>query len=197
MDLGAQEEFVDNFWCFVKLRCSTLYFSASEICIFGFGGSVRPKPSLASPKLAQNRSKRAQKAKPSFYRWFAVSGWPTGHTHRYFLPLDSIGTFRDGESGCDKCVTKVWQIFVTHLSHMCHIGFRPSWGEEPSKTKLYDRNRYCARAMCCLDSVLVALRSNTTAKCVTNFCHGLSQICHTEFSAFWSRKIKNKIVSPK
>ena len=133
MDLGAQEEFGDNFWCFEKFRCSTLHFSTSGIYFFGFGGSVRPKPSLASPKLAQNRSKRAQKAKPSFYRWFAVSGWPTGHTHRYFLPLDSIGTFRDGESGCDKCVTKVWQIFVTHLSHMCRIGFRASWGEKLQK----------------------------------------------------------------
>ena len=31
MDLGAQEEFTDNFWCFWKMRCSTLYFSASEM----------------------------------------------------------------------------------------------------------------------------------------------------------------------
>ena len=189
MDLGAQEEFVDNFWCFVKLRCSTLYFSASEIYIFGFGGSVRPKPSLASPKTDQNELKRLNLASTDGLQ--CLGGPPD--THRYFLPLDSIGTFRDGESGCDKCVTKVWQIFVTHLSHWISCILR--W--ETSKTKLYDRNRYCARAMCCLDSVLVALRSNTTAKCVTNFCHSLSHICHTEFSAFWSRKIRNKSVSPK
>ena len=39
--------------------------------------------------------------------------------------------------------------------------------------------------LCCLDLVLVALRSNTTVKCVTK---SLSQICHTEFSTFWSRE---------
>ena len=58
MDFGAQEELGDNVWCFRKLRCSTLDFSASEIDIFGFWGSVRPKPSLASPKTGQNELKR-------------------------------------------------------------------------------------------------------------------------------------------
>ena len=53
LDLGAQEEFDDNFWCCVKLRCSTLYFSTSETCRFGFWGSVTPKSSLVSP----NRTK--------------------------------------------------------------------------------------------------------------------------------------------
>ena len=168
MDLAAQEEFTDNFWCFWKMRCSTLYFSASDMYIFRFGGSVRPKPSLTNPKTGQNRSKRAQKAKPSFCRGFAVSGWPSGPTHRYVLPLDLIGTYRDGESGCDKCVTNVCQTFchtfVTHLSHRISSILR--W--ENSKTKVYDRNRYYAHTMCCLDLVPVALRSNTTAKCVTN-----------------------------
>ena len=53
LDLGAQEEFDDNFWCCVKLRCSTLYFSTSETCRFGLWGSVTPKSSLVSP----NRTK--------------------------------------------------------------------------------------------------------------------------------------------
>ena len=162
MDLGAQEEFADNCWCLWKMRCSTLYFSGSDMYILRFGGSVRPKPSLASPKLAQNRSKRAHKTKTSFYRWFAVSGWPTGHTHRYFLPLDSIGTFRDGESGCDKCVTNVWQTFchtfVTHLSHRISSALR--W--KTSKTKLRNRIQYNTYSTCCLDSVLVTWSSNTT-----------------------------------
>ena len=38
-----------------------------------------------------------------------MSGWPTGPTHRYFLHLDSIRIIHGGESGCDKCVTNVWQ----------------------------------------------------------------------------------------
>ena len=62
---------------------------------------------------SQNRPKWAQKDKPSFYSWIAVSGWPTGPTHRYFLHLDSIRIIQDGESGCDKCVTSC-------LSHNCH-----------------------------------------------------------------------------
>ena len=43
VDHGAQEEFDNNSWCFVKFRCSTLYFATSETCRFGFWGSVRPK----------------------------------------------------------------------------------------------------------------------------------------------------------
>ena len=45
------------------------------------------------------------------------SAWSIGPTNRYFLHPDSIGSFRDGESGCDKCVTK---LLVTHWSHICH-----------------------------------------------------------------------------
>ena len=44
---------------------------------------------------------------------FEVSVWPIGPTHRYFLHLDSIGTFGDGESGCDK-------LACHSLSHICH-----------------------------------------------------------------------------
>ena len=45
VDHEAQEEFDNNSWCFVKFRCSTLYFATSETCRFGFWGSVRPKSS--------------------------------------------------------------------------------------------------------------------------------------------------------
>ena len=55
-DLGTQEEFDDNFWCFVKVRCSTLYFSTSETCRFGFLGSVRPKSSLARRNCSKTTS---------------------------------------------------------------------------------------------------------------------------------------------
>ena len=46
LDLGSQEESDDNFWCFVKLRSSTLYFSTSRNSQVGFWGSVRPKSSI-------------------------------------------------------------------------------------------------------------------------------------------------------
>ena len=51
--LEVYQAVFNNFWSFVKLKCSTLYFSTSETCRFGFWGSARPKSSLASP----NRSK--------------------------------------------------------------------------------------------------------------------------------------------
>ncbi len=68
LDLGAQEEFDDNFSCFVKRRCSTLYFSKKTKKLAGLDFGVLSDRNLAS--RAQIAPKRAQKAKPSFYRWF-------------------------------------------------------------------------------------------------------------------------------
>ena len=165
MDLGAQEEFTDNFWCFWKMRCSTLYFSASDMYIFRFGGSVRPKPSLTNPKTGQNELKRLNIASAEGLRCLGGPADPP-------IDMSCLWTRSELFGMGNLAVTSVWQmcakLFVTHLSHIGHIGFRPSWGEESSKTKLYDRNRYYAHTMCCLDLVPVALRSNTTAKCVTN-----------------------------
>ena len=113
MDLGAQEEFVDNFWCFVKLRCSTLYFSASEIYIFGFGGSVRPKPSLASPKTDQNELKRLNLASTDGLR--CLGGPPD-------TPIDISCLWTRSELfGMENlAVTSVWQKCDKFLSHICH-----------------------------------------------------------------------------
>ena len=162
MDLGAQEEFTDNFWCFWKMRCSTLYFSGSDMYILRFGGSVRPKPSLTNPKTGQNELKRLNLASAEGLRCLGGPADP---------PIDMSCLWTRSELiGMENlAVTSVWQmcdkLFVTHLSHRISSILR--W--ENSKTKLYDRNRYYAHSICCLDLVPVALRSNTTAKCVTNF----------------------------
>ena len=150
------------------------------MCIFWFGGSVRPKPSLTNPKTGQNELKRLNIASAEGLRCLGGPADPP-------IDMSCLWTRSELFGMGNLAVTSVWQmcakLFVTHLSHIGHIGFRPSWGEESSKTKLYDRNRYYAHTMCCLDLVPVALRSNTTAKCVTN---SLAHIWHTEFSTFWS-----------
>ena len=57
MDLGAQEEFGNNFWCSIKLSCSTLHISAYKVFRFRFSCSVRLKSASRKAKIGQNGPK--------------------------------------------------------------------------------------------------------------------------------------------
>ena len=72
-DLGAQEEFGDNFWCLGKLTWSTLYQKLSDL---GFWGLVRPKSSLPSSKTDQNELRRLNQASIDGLRCLGVPSDP-------------------------------------------------------------------------------------------------------------------------
>ena len=127
-----------------------------------------------------------------------MSGWPSGPTHRYVLPLDSIGTFRDGESGCDKCVTNVCQTFchtfVTHWSHRISSILRRG---------IFENKIVRSKSILCSHNVLFGFGSG----CFEIEYH--CKMCDKQFGTVWHTfgtpnlvhsevwKIKNNIVSPK
>ena len=183
MDLGAQEEFADNFWCFWKMRCSTLYFSASEMYIFGFWGSARPKPSLTNPKTGQNELKRLNLASAEGLRCLGGPADPP-------IDMSCLWTRSELFGMGNLAVTSVWQmcdkLFVTHLSHIGHIGFRPSWGEKLQKQNCtIEIDTMLTQCVVWIWFRLLWDRIPLQNVWQTVW-HSLAHIWHTEFSTFWS-----------
>ena len=123
-----------------------------------------------------------------------MSGWPSGPTHRYVLPLDSIGTFRDGESGCDKCVTNF-------LSHICHTLVTSDFVHP--EVRNFKNKIVRSKSILCSHNVLFGFGSSCFEieyhckmcdKLFVTVCHRFvtPNLVHSEVG-----KIKNNIVSPK
>ena len=162
-------------------------FQLPKFIFFWFGGSVRPKPSLTNPKTGQNELKRLNLASAEGLRCLGGPADPP-------IDMSCLWTRSELFGMGNLAVTSVWQmcdkLFVTHLSHICHIGFRPSWGEKIQKLNCtIEIDTMLTQYVVWIWFQLLWDRIPLQNVWQT-FCHSLSQICHTEFSTFWSGENK-------
>ena len=121
MDLGAQEELRNNFWCFKELRCSTFHIGGLFFQIPIFSVPVRSISTLAAPKPVKN--------------WSILTIWASEHVSGHprvigALTVDNRNISEhksDSQTGvhpCNKPCNKVCYKICYITQKACYIHYR-------------------------------------------------------------------------